>query len=385
MLSILRRFSTSSNLLKKRTNQSARYITMSSASSQTPPIHVLGLGSIGTFTAHSLREIPHRPPVTLLLHRESLLDEYKQAGNRILLDTYEGTQVAHGGYNLEVFREGRWDPVSVNAPAEDRCGDTTIRHLIISVKATQTVSALRPLQHRLSANSTILFLQNGCGMIDEVNDALFPDPQTRPSYIVGVISHGVTVEKPFHVTHRGFSALSLGLVPRQTKETKSSTFHESNQYLLHSLPQSPPLNATAYPHSEVLQIQLEKLAVNAFCNPLCALNNAKNGFLFTLPDIRREILTEISSVVLALPELQDVPGVPERFAVERLENTVNRILTQTAETTCSMVWDLRAGRETEIKFINGYWVRRGKEVGVRTPVNESLMEEVMSKSTNSRK
>lgn len=351
---------------------------MSSSSSNNPPIHILGLGSIGTFTAHSLREIPHQPPVTLLLHRESLLDEYKQAGNQILLDTHERTEVAHGGYNVEVFREGRWDPVLANTPVEDTCGNSVIRHLIVSVKATQTVSALRPLQHRLSATSTILFLQNGCGMVDEVNDALFPEPQTRPSYIIGVVSHGITLNKPFHVTHRGFAAMSLGLVPRQPDTDISYALHESN-HLLRSLPQSLRLNATAYPYSEVLQIQLEKLAVNAFCNPLCALNNAKNGFLFTLPDTRRAILTEISSVVLALPELRDVPGVPERFAVERLEDTVNRILTQTAETTCSMVWDLRAGKETEVRFINGYWVKRGREVGVRTPVNESLMKEVMSR------
>lgn len=353
---------------------------MPSTSPQNPRIHVLGPGSIGTFTAHSLREIPHQPPVTLLLHRESLLDGYKQAGNQILLDTHQGTQVGHGGYNIEVFREGRWDPVLIESRGDDdNSGDAIIRYLIISVKATQTVSALRPLQHRLSANSTILFLQNGCGMIDEVNDALFPDPQTRPSYIVGVVSHGVTLNKPFHVTHRGFAALSLGLVPRESEADISS--HESS-YLLHKLPQSPRLNATTYPYSEVLQAQLEKLAVNAFCNPICALNNAKNGFLFTLPDARRAILSEISHVVLALPELQDVPGVRERFAIERLENTVNRILTQTAETTCSMVWDLRAGRETEVRFINGYWMRRGREVGVKTPVNESLMEEVIMKSSS---
>jgi 2-dehydropantoate 2-reductase len=101
--------------------------------------------------------------------------------------------------------------------------------------------------------------------------------------------------------------------------------------------------------------------------------------LFTLPELRRQILTEVSNVVMMLPELRHIRGVQDRFAVDRLGATVIDILTKTAETTCSMVWDLRAGRETEIRFINGYWVRRGKEVGVPTPVNERLMEEVISK------
>ncbi|KAE8382041.1 ketopantoate reductase PanE/ApbA C terminal-domain-containing protein [Aspergillus bertholletiae] len=213
-------------------------------------------------------------------------------------------------------------------------------------------------------------------MIDEVNESLFPNPATRPSYIIGVISHGVTLNRPFNVTHTGFSAISLGLVLHSPEAHHSP----ESTYLLDTLPLSPRLNATSYSYSEVLQIQLEKLAVNAFCNPVCALNDAKNAFLFTVPDTRREILTEISNVVLALPDLRDAVGVKERFAVDRLEATVNAILTKTAETTCSMVWDLRAGRETEVRFINGYWVKRGREVGVRTPVNEYLVEEVTKRS-----
>lgn len=130
-----------------------------------------------------------------------------------------------------------------------------------------------------------------------------------------------------------------------------------------------------------MQVQLEKLAVNAFCNPLCALHDALNGLLFTLRGIRRQILTEVSNVVLRLPELQHIPGVQDRFAVDRLEASVIDILTKNNETTCLMVWDLRAGRETDVRFINGYWVRRGKEVGVPTPVNERLVDEVISKGS----
>jgi 2-dehydropantoate 2-reductase len=142
--------------------------------------------------------------------------------------------------------------------------------------------------------------------------------------------------------------MSLGLIPSVSGASPSC--EPSPQYLLDNLPRSPRLNAASYPYTEVLQIQLERLAVDALCNPFCALNDAKDGFLFTIPDARREILAEIWSVVLSLPELRSVPGVRERFAVDRVEDAVNAILTKTAKGTCSMVGDLR----TEVRFINGY-------------------------------
>ncbi|KZF24776.1 2-dehydropantoate 2-reductase [Xylona heveae TC161] len=339
-------------------------------------IHVLGLGSIGTFAAHALAEIPDHPPVTLLLHRESLVDAYFQNGSQIALKTSDGDTVRHGGYDLEVLRDGEWYHATTSAAAGSMATEP-IQHLIISVKATQTVSALEPLRSRLTPASTILFLQNGCGMIDEVNTYLFPDASARPNYITGVISHGICFNRPFDITHTGFSATSLGMVPDQNKAIDDPS--RSRPLLLRSLPLVSRLNATAYAYHDVLQIQLEKLAVNAFCNPLCALHDAKNGFLFTLPEMRRRILTEISHVACALPELKDVPGVAERFAFTRLENTVNAILEKTKESTCSMVWDLRAGRETEVLFINGYWSRRGRETGVPTPVNDTLVRQILER------
>lgn len=339
-------------------------------------VHILGLGSIGTFAAHSVSEIPNGPSVTLLLHRRSLLDHYRRNRNQIFFESRHGVHQSSTGYGLEMIQDNQWYPVSDESPSD--CPITShISNLIICVKATQTVSALRPLVHRLNSTSNILFLQNGSGMIEEVNAHLFQDPSTRPNYLTGVISHGVTLNDPFNITHTGFSATSIGPVPRDDDGGRHAASSDlQSNYLLQTLPLSPTLNLKSYPYTDILQVQLEKLAVNAFCNPLCALNDAKNEFLFSVPDTRRAILTEISNVVLALPELNGVQGLEERFSVARLEKTVNDIIAKTANTTCSMVWDLRAGRETEIQFINGSWSRMGKMVGVGTPVNDALVEQI---------
>ncbi|PYH97877.1 ApbA-domain-containing protein [Aspergillus ellipticus CBS 707.79] len=348
-----------------------------------PRVHVLGLGAIGLFAAHTLLEIPKKPAVTLLLHRKGLVDAYRNNGSQVIVKNPDGSELGYDGFDLEP-----------NHPITDE-----IQHLILSVKAWQTAAALRPLQHRLTSRSTILFLQNGCGMIDDVNAGLFRDPSTRPNYIIGVISHGVTLLRSFHVWHTGISATSLGMVPRSAPALSSNTTPDpsspqallststspqalspstsplspyppspsqspplptSPNYLLTHLPHTPRLNATPHPYPQILQLQLEKLTVNAFCNPLCALADAPNKHLFSVPrELRTALLMEISNVVMSLPELAGEPGLEERFSVARLEETVMGIIAKTAEGTCSIVWGLRKGRRTEVGFINGYWVRRG--------------------------
>ncbi|KAJ4993139.1 hypothetical protein SVAN01_01491 [Stagonosporopsis vannaccii] len=218
-------------------------------------------------------------------------------------------------------------------------------------------------------------------MIEDVNEHLFQDPHTRPNYITGVISHGVTLNNAFDITHTGFAATSIGPVPRVEDTVpidQSNVLAPSTSYLLQAMPQVPRLNCRSYEGSEILQLQLEKLSTNAFCNPLCALADSPNKYLFTIPDVCRALMSEISSVVLALPELQGVDGVQERFSPRSLEETVMSIIDRTRETTCSMVWDLRAGRETEIRYINGYWIRRGDELSRPTPLNKALLQRIQS-------
>ncbi|OAL50490.1 6-phosphogluconate dehydrogenase C-terminal domain-like protein [Pyrenochaeta sp. DS3sAY3a] len=357
----------------------------------TPRVHVLGLGSIGTFVAHSLAEIPQRPAVTLLLHRPSLMDSYLRKDKKILLKTIQGEVIANGSYGFEVLRDNEWyttDPDLWSSPSRqlgsrDARTGSMIEHLIVCVKATQTVDALHPLLSRLGRQSTIMFLQNGAGMIEDVNDCLFRDPYTRPNYMTGVISHGVTLNNSFDITHTGFAATSIGAVPRGEDSVltdRSEGLAPLAHYLLQALPQVPRLNCRSFEWLEVFQLQLEKLSTNAFCNPLCALADSPNKYLFTIPEMCRALISEISSVVLALPELHGVDGVRERFSSKSLEETVMSIIDRTRETTCSMVWDLRAGRETEVRYINGYWVRRGRELGIPTPLNEELVQKIQSRT-----
>ncbi|EYE98072.1 uncharacterized protein EURHEDRAFT_548054 [Aspergillus ruber CBS 135680] len=90
----------------------------------------------------------------------------------------------------------------------------------------------------------------------------------------------------FHVHHRGPAAISLGPVPRQHETTSSGedkdyyTSFQGCDYFSHSLPQAPRLNAIACFDIHVFQVQLEKLTVNAFHNPPCALKKHEERLSF---------------------------------------------------------------------------------------------------------
>jgi 2-dehydropantoate 2-reductase len=106
----------------------------------------LGIGNLGKLLAHSLRKCHPQTPITLLFQRQSLVDEWNEAGQRIeVLRNGESDQ--QGGFDYETLFEDQ----------------SLIKNLIVATKTYATVQALTPLKYRLGPGSTLLFLQNGIG------------------------------------------------------------------------------------------------------------------------------------------------------------------------------------------------------------------------------
>ena len=271
----------------------------------------------------------------------------------------------------------------VNTDPAQELNSEPIYSLIVSVKAPETAKALQSVAHRLTRHSTILFLQNGIGMVEEVNKKVFPDEETRPNYVVGVISHGVYSRGPFSVVHAGMGTTAIGLLPRRPGQLQTDGFTPSAGYLLRTMTRTPVLAAVSFPPTDLLQLQLEKLAVNAIINPLTVMFNCRNGEILhnaSISRVMRLLLAEISLVIRSLPELQNVPNVKMRFAPDRLEAQVVSIAARTAGNLSSMQQDAQAGKVTEIDYITGYIVRRGEELGIKCVMNYMLLHMVNGKS-----
>lgn len=407
-------------------------------------IHIIGAtGSIGKLVAHSLRGLPNPPPVTLLLHRYKLIQAWEQGRQQITLED-DGHEAAREGFDVELMHErrmqhgvevgfGQAGPYDTDGdarphevaeamkeqradagesgpessvtklsglPGENYQSDEPIHNLIVALKTARTLPALRAIRHRLLPTSTICFLQNGMGIVDDVSRKIFPDAESRPNYMQGIITHGANVppakaeQDPFYVVHAGHGTIALGILPREDVKKASAAGEEgqkmpkekwaaSSRYLLRTLTRSPVLCAVGFTPTELLQQQLEKLAVNSVLNPLTSLIDNRNGAIlhnFAFTRTIRLMLAETSHVIRSLPELQGVPNVNVRFSPDRLETLVVSLADKTKHNISSMLSDTRAGRRTEIEYINGYIVKRGEELGIKCVVNFSIMQMVIGKA-----
>ncbi|KAA6416375.1 MAG: 2-dehydropantoate 2-reductase [Lasallia pustulata] len=327
-----------------------------------------------------MQDIP--PPITLLLHRANLIQDWSEAGRTIEIIT-AGVSSKGGVFDIE----------AVHAQPEDlsatkRRGPRDIIHnVIVATKATSTVAAISAIKDRLTHESTILFAQNGMGTAEDVSKIVFPDVATRPRYLACVTSHGVYSQGPFRSVHAGFGSVAIGNViqDQQSNEDEDSLHKTGNSaYLVKEIVRAPILAAREVSSVVLTQLQLEKLVVNAMLNPLTAIFNLRNGELFThskIMRLMRLLLTEASKVIRSLPELQDDPATQKRFSATKLNAVVLDVAEKTAQNTSSMLQDVRAGRQTEIEYINGYIVRRGVQIGVDCSNNYKLVQFIKERCT----
>ena len=106
--------------------------------------------------------------------------------------------------------------------------------------------------------------------------------------------------------------------------------------------------------------------INAAINPITALLRVSNGTLLTRASARQlsaDLANEVAQVAIA-QKIKLSFDDPVAAALEVAERT--------ASNHSSMFQDIQRGAPTEIDAICGEVVKKGKELGVATPVNYSV-------------
>jgi 2-dehydropantoate 2-reductase len=114
----------------------------------------------------------------------------------------------------------------------------------------------------------------------------------------------------------------------------------------------------------------QKLLLNVAINPIAAICGVNNGALLSEEMFNQSEATMLEATSVARMEGVSLPSDEE--LVDRLRS----VLESTSENFCSMLQDVKDGRETEIEMMCGEVVRRGERSGVPTPLNAMLTSQI---------
>jgi 2-dehydropantoate 2-reductase len=307
--------------------------------SQSKPWHILGAGALGCLWA--FHGVGDKRDIRLILrHRESLTQFQRSGGVSAIIDG-----------------KARLHPCKAVLANQL---DTPIEQLLICCKAHQTRAAFTSVAAALTQQSTVVLLQNGMGVAQEL---LSQRPGLR--LFCAVSTDGAHRVDKFTVQRAGHGITRLGRFPRDPD------LHAS-QKLCQQLA-IPGL--TLEPCEDILFAQWQKLAVNAVINPLTAIFSLSNG----------ELPSHLEASTLITPLCQEIASIGQAEGIElnaaNIEHSIVQVCQQTAANISSMLQDIRQRRPNEVDYINGFLQRCAAAHGLQVPVNHQLIERLAELET----
>jgi 2-dehydropantoate 2-reductase len=284
-------------------------------------VAVMGAGAVGCYFGGMLARAGH--DVTLIA-RPQHVDAIRRDGLHMDTQTFDE----------HVRVKASSDPAAVEGA----------QLVLFSVKSGDTESAGHQIEPHVGKDTVVLCLQNGCD-----NDQRLRGVLAQPEVAAAVVFLGSEMRAPGVVKHHGSGELVID--PIRGIADLARTFEAA------AIPTQVSDNVRGW--------LWRKLIINCAYNAISALARKPYGQIVPSPGVRdsmRDVMNECLAVAMA--EGITVPGDVDA-AVWRIVETIPQQYSSTAQ-------DILRGKPTEIDYLNGHIVRRGKALGIRTPANQVL-------------
>jgi 2-dehydropantoate 2-reductase len=293
---------------------------------------VVGAGAVGSFFGAMLARAGHR---VTLIGRAPHVQAIERDG-------------------LQLHMAGRVESVRIAASTElAAVRDADL--VLFCVKSTDTDAVARQIAPLLAADALLLSLQNG------VDNAATLAHHVRQTVVPTVVYVATAMPEPGTVKHFGRGDLVIG--PRDAAATQDGALAPRLQAVadLFATAQVPVRISP-----DVMAELWSKLMVNCAYNAISGLAQLPYGRMAALPAIREVMRAVVQEVVaVAQADGQNLPLAAALESMERIAGAMPAQLSSTAQ-------DMARGKPSEIDHLNGFVARRGAELGIATPVNQTL-------------
>jgi 2-dehydropantoate 2-reductase len=225
--------------------------------------------------------------------------------------------------------------------------------VLLCVKTLDTEEAALSIAPLLARGALVISLQNGVDNVERIRTAANIDALPAVVYVSAEMSG------PGAVKHNGRGDLVIGELPGRGHEHREPSLEHISQMFARA---EVPCRV-----SDNIQAELwTKLMINCAYNAISALGRARYAQIGQNP-WTRELMIRVIEESMAVAKAGGVQ-FPDRDYVElglSIASSMAGALSSTAQ-------DIARGKRTEIDSLNGYVARRGAELGVPTPVNQTL-------------
>lgn len=296
-------------------------------------IYILGAGNMGRLYATYLSKHDPPPPITLVVHRPSLLEAWHSSPG--VTFTHHGATETVADLHIEYWTT----EAPARGPVREVCDGGFIPNIIVSTKAGDALPEVDRMRRYLSAGSTVALAQNGMSKLWPPHGPAYTSARfsrqhggggggggssssgresegkgkelavsveeghgnEAPNFAHCITTHGVVSLASFTSRHASLADAKVGLVLPNPRTRGAA------EWLLGAIASAPLLDSERVGRADLWALQLEKLVVNAVINPLTAVLRCKNGALFAegpaggvLAKVMDRLLEETSAVYLRL-------------------------------------------------------------------------------------
>ncbi len=231
--------------------------------------------------------------------------------------------------------------------------------VLIAVKSQNTRSAVESHKSVFGKNTVAVSLQNGYGNHTDIA-AVVPEKQI----IIGTTSHGANISPDGQINHAGTGETTIGaLIPDApgaaamltavSKILTDAGFHNT---------------VTGDAQDAVIR----KLFVNVGINALCTLNDCSNKYISSNTLMREQSRLLVEEAV----RIFEIAG--RSYDKSAIVSHVISVAEKTGNNICSMLQDMRQGRETEIRRINGAVADLAYSLDTDAPLNREITNRIQT-------
>lgn len=350
-------------------------------------VTILGFSSQAKFFAHALASLPNIP-IDIIAHHRLPISQWGEEYRRLSLFDANSRYVSSAPISCPRLL---WDRRQYFRTLRD---SDFLDNVIVDTATTAVLPSLKFLRPVIDHRTTICLLHPGLGLVEQLNEEVFPDPLDRPNIMLGYSTHIVA---KFSSTLYSMKQMRPGFLylhgmPKFTDPTLSQSAIaeeglQQSQHLIRLLSSTETLNAVGLPWCRFLSWKLPAVIFSSVADTISVILGCKYNQIYPNEHAKviwDDLLDETLAIVTQFPELQEVPYRRDYFTQPSFRRNLRSHLFSRHTNVSPWVKQVRMGIPPPIDYFNGYFIRRAKELGLDHKHN-SMAEEMVKARLSARK